>query len=441
MSQAAAPLWICFLPQLVSVTGDSFGQRSSRVYHHGNRRRFILSLVVVSCLQMFLVLSVIQIALPSTVTIIYKTEDHKTFDYCDLPGNEASEHCYAQGPLTIYKALYMCPMLLLDGLINIFYYIGEASMYCQPLGVLMLVLTALTSSFIIAPMQEWFDLKGAKSVSVVAILLGLVGAVVCLLERSVVDDSQDENGQPPTDENLNADRQSTAVVGQPPSSLLNRIAAHLPLLGPFVMLSFTYALYFVLMLYYNDTCKVNMWGYNAFDQVVLPLYIFPMFVLVEMVPPLNRYFDDKPVGSARPPASAYHPIATEDADDGAAATPTSETAETFVEAARHAWVELTENRCAGLLNMFIYRLLINARAMAYTYIAVRYNLSSSYLELTLIRVVLSWMASLGLVLVVPRFIDAAEDERRKLKDPVNIGIKVVGTALIVGSLLIINKDD
>jgi hypothetical protein len=214
------------------------------------------------------------------------------------------------------------------------------------------------------------------------------------------------------------------------------------------MLSLTYALYFVVMLYYNDTCKVNMWGYNSYDQVVLPLYIFPMFMIVETIPALNRYFSDKPISGASITATAYYPISTDDlggtdTQERSRLTTISDEGEneTFLQAAKHAWQELTENRCAGLINIFIYRLLINARGMVYTYIAVRYNLSSSYLELTLMRVVLSWMASLCLVLVVPKFIAAEEDERRKLKDPLNVGIKIVGTALIVGSLVIINKDN
>ena len=32
----------------------------------------------------------------------------------------------------------LCPMLLLNGVVNIFYYLGEATLYKQPLGVLLL---------------------------------------------------------------------------------------------------------------------------------------------------------------------------------------------------------------------------------------------------------------------------------------------------------------
>ena len=70
----AAPLWICFLPQLVSVTGDCIGQRTARTYMtNSSRRRFVLGLVMVSSIQMFVVLTIIQLALPATTTIIYET--------------------------------------------------------------------------------------------------------------------------------------------------------------------------------------------------------------------------------------------------------------------------------------------------------------------------------------------------------------------------------
>jgi hypothetical protein len=79
--------------------------------------------------------------------------------------------------------------------------------------------------------------------------------------------------------------------------------------------------------------------------------------------------------------------------------------------------------------------------MAYTYVAVVYNLSSSYLELTLIRVVLSWVASLALVMMVPSFIRATEVEQLKMKDRQNLAAKVVGSLAIVGSLVIIHYVD
>jgi hypothetical protein len=183
----------------------------------------------------------------------------------------------------------------------------------------------------------------------------------------------------------------------------------LPLLAPFLLLSFAYALYFVIMLLYNDRCKINMWGYNAFDQVSFPVYMFAVFFIVDFIAPCRQHirWDDQQEDSV-------------------------------VQAVVVTFRELTANRCAGLWHMFIYRLLINTRAVAYTYITVQYNLSSSYLELTLIRVVLSWIASLLLVLFVPRFIRSEPLEQLKLRDWVNLSLKCLGTCAIVGSLLVIH---
>lgn len=439
----------------------------------------MIGLIAVSSVQMFVVLSIIQLALPETTTIIYEKVNGTTVDFCSQPENRGDDRCFAQGPLTIYRALDLCPLLLVNGLLNIVYYLGEASMYRQPLGVLMLVLAALTSSFIIAPLQEWFSLDGAKQVSGAAIALGVFGAVCCLVERTppspppvfVSDRMTDDEPVPSSaslriqglvesDEDISSSaggdslpRFSSAAAETAPlnstdnhrssfgsrgDSLSNgknsrssgrptkvnvpcwtprvravwaRAKTILPLFGPFLMLSFAYALYFVIMLLYNDRCKINMWGYNAYDQVTFPVYMFAVFFMVDSISVCKRN------------------IRWDERQD-----------ESMIESCKVCFKELTDNRCAGLVNMFVYRLLINARAVAYTYITVQYNLSSSYLELTLIRVVLSWMASLVLVLLLPAFIQSEQLEQQKLKDWLNLLLKVVGTCAIVGSLIIIHYE-
>ena len=393
----------------------------------------------VSCLQMLLVLTILQLAAPSMTKIIYETKNHTTVDYCSEPDHDASL-CYSQGPLTIYRAVGLCPMLLFNGVLNLFYYFGEASMYNQPLGVLMIVLAALASSFIIAPMQSWFHLDGAKNVNVWAILLGVVGAVLCLIERTpkkkVPDASErdtdfNNNGSCSSLPPIHGSGERGALISPRRISDNNNnqmvrrycllLLRYLPLLGPFALLSFTYALYFVIMLYYNDSCKVNMWGYNSYDQVTLPLYFFPVFLGMEVI------------SSLIPARWSLLSLTT--------TTPTADPRpvdETFLQACAHVVRELTDKKGAGLAHVFLYRLLINSRAVAYTYIAVVYDLSSSYLQLTLIRVVLSWIASVVLVLVVPKWIVAEVKEQEKFKDPMNITLKVAGSLAIVGSLMIIH---
>jgi hypothetical protein len=425
-----------------------------------SRRRFLICMCIVSCLQMFIVLSAIQLAAPKLTTVIYEVKNHTTVDYCDSEEGRNSTWCYAQGPLTIYRAIGSCPLLLLNGIVNLAYYLGEAALYQQSLGVLMLVLAALSSSFIIAPLQDAAGLRGGGGVPAGVLVLGICGAIVCVVERKPkpsavqpVPATQDEEGgvdnvrasgagSVNTDEEkgdsekspltpdgkaqaqFHSQRQvqSQAVIveeGDEPLTgaekarrMCLKVLSYVPLLLPFGALATVYAVYFVLMLLYNDQCKSNMWGYNSVDQVLLPLYLLLMFIVIDVCPkPLRNTF-----------------TANEDKQ------------ESFVQAFKGAVGQMLSNKGEGLLNLFTYRLLINGRALVYSYIAVRFDLSTSYLQLTLIRVVLSWLASLFLVLVFPRFIRTESEEQAKLKDRVNIALKILGTVLIVGSLLLLHKN-
>jgi hypothetical protein len=58
----------------------------------------------------------------------------------------------------------------------------------------------------------------------------------------------------------------------------------------------------------------------------------------------------------------------------------------------------------GFWTLFAYRLLTNGRAIAYFYLAVMYELDKVYVELTLIRIVLSWGAAMIISALVPNFI-------------------------------------
>ena len=65
--------------------------------------------------------------------------------------------------------------------------------------------------------------------------------------------------------------------------------------------------------------------------------------------------------------------------------------ESLGQAVRTTWQKLAANNYRGLATIFFYRLLINGRAIAYFFLAVQFNLDQVYVELTLIRIVLSWV--------------------------------------------------
>jgi hypothetical protein len=433
----AAPLWLCFLAQGMSVIGDSFGQRTARVYHHSSRRHFITALAVVSCLQMFVGLTIVQLARPEFTKQIWTNNatDSKApqYDFCKV--NPQDEHCYHQGPLTIYRAVGDCPLLFTDELINIFYYLGEAALYSQPLGLLLLVMASLSSAFIISPLQTWLHIGTTGSIPVAVIIMGIAGALMCVVERNPKHGQEDYDEIAGSHDNDNhggphasddPPSMEQVHIGMTRSSLVHQInkAVHedeqhhypwyvklfrlMPLIVPFTLLSLTYALYFLVMKYFNDTCKLNAWGYNAFDQVALPPFVFGMFFLVDAFQWTRTKFES-------------------DEDQK----------ETYLEAIKATYVEMTSNKCAGFWHCFAYRGLVNARAMIYTYLAIQYDLNQVYLQLTLIRVALSWVGSVVLVLVIPKFIQTSNKERAIILDKVNLALKVMGTVCIVTALILL----
>eukprot|EP00760_Papus_ankaliazontas_P008166 PhM_4_TR13681/c0_g1_i1/m.75395 len=530
----AAPLWLCFVAQGMSVIGDAFGQRTSRVAHKQSRRRFIMALAIVSPLQMLIGLGIIQLIGPSITMQVWNSYENGTkYDFCEV--NPDDDRCFHQGPLTIPKALGHCPYLPFDELINIFYYLGEAMLYAQPLGLLLLVMASLSSSFIIAPLQKWLDVGKTGHIPPLVIVFGIVGAVLCIIERepkkhhhssnhhsrttsnagsrprtprktlenpisetqqqeveeeeeqrALYDDNSNNNNNNSNSVNAAADddtcscsssgsssspsvtdygaleegggggvksrsrsssshnhahhyytntihagvsqrafRDSVAQVVEEnnndavaltphhidaPVPFHKKIMRLMPLMVPFALLAVTYALYFVMQVYYTETCKMNTWGFNAFDQVALPPFVFGMFFLVDSFQWTRTRFE-------------------EEADQH----------ESFAGAFKAMVAEQTGNRFEGFWTMFVYRGFINARAMIYTYLAVLYDLNKVYLQLTLIRVALSWAGALVLVLVVPKFIRTSHHEKLTILDPVNLSLKIVGTVAIVASLVILQQ--
>ncbi len=69
------PLWVVLAVQSVSVIGDLFGQRCSRAYHSQSRRKFMISLTTMSCLQMLVVLGFIQLAFPHLSSVVYGADN------------------------------------------------------------------------------------------------------------------------------------------------------------------------------------------------------------------------------------------------------------------------------------------------------------------------------------------------------------------------------
>eukprot|EP00455_Lapot_gusevi_P011913 TRINITY_DN15580_c0_g1_i2.p1 TRINITY_DN15580_c0_g1~~TRINITY_DN15580_c0_g1_i2.p1 ORF type:complete len:303 (-),score=110.07 TRINITY_DN15580_c0_g1_i2:108-1016(-) len=178
---------------------------------------------------------------------------------------------------------------------------------------------------------------------------------------------------------------------------------------PFLILSLTYSLWFVTQKLFNNSYRTNVFGYTSIDQVLAPLYMLAFLIIVDFIPICKR-----------------------------ALVSPQEQRETIGQAIRTTWQKLIAHNGRGFWTIFAYRFLINARAMAYFYLGVIYNLDVVYVELTLSRIVMSWIVAVVVCAFFPQFIGMSELEQKTVFAPWNVIGKAVGTAIIIVALVMIN---
>jgi len=208
-----------------------------------------------------------------------------------------------------------------------------------------------------------------------------------------------------------------------------------------------------MMKFFDDRCAINMWGYNSVDQVLLPFFLYPSIAIAGCLWTLICGREETDVERAsRLPFTRFESGSVASINDGWDEEDVSSRLEEHFARDVHdvkdsepfhkAIMRTAREDCggcfAGLAWMFLYRLLINIRAIGYTYLVARYDLNSAYLELTLVRVVMSWLGSLVLVLGAPRFIGASADEQQEVKSPASLVLKVFGSAAITTTLVLLN---
>ncbi|GAM18457.1 hypothetical protein SAMD00019534_016320, partial [Acytostelium subglobosum LB1] len=483
MNKEKPPFLVLLGAQLLSVVGDSFGQRCSRVSFKHSPRHMMIGLCLMTAIQMFVIFSILQLALPVSITgAIYinnvkvpcfeQLDVQGKIEDCTLPPNSNCTviPCKSQGPFSMFHSIALHPFLLCNGAFNIIYYNGEVMLYKEPLGLLFLVIAALSSTFLINPLNKIFGQPINQPIPPLIYVFGILGSILSVIEFSpkplvtskdgtaniqnadeqspqgLINDVEEDNAgktgkydesvdysydkkdedheypiikslQNETDPLLN---DNVVIIPQPDSpyvkkdwkywlSIVGRVAMmSLRILIPMMLLCLANALWMETSLFYNNDFRVNAFGYNSLDQILLPFYLFPFMLIVDFIPPLKKVI-----------------LTEEDAS------------ESLLTAIKNTWTETKHWKNLG--SLFLYRFLINSRAIIYFYLAIEYDLTLVYLELTLIRVVLNWIGAVILNLLVPKFINATAEERRKTFLPVNIILKCAGTAGVVASLIILNK--
>lgn len=345
-----APLWLVFLVQGTSVVGDTLGQRATRLHFKGSSRRMLMALTIVSALQVLVILGALQAFLPASVSgAIYDSSGdqlpcYREVDwqgrlpsYCSGAAHNCTVvPCPSQGPASVPRSIGLHPLLLLNGLQSIVYYIGEVLLYQQPMGLVLIVMASLVSSFVIAPFEALFGIHEAH-VPPTVIGLGIVGAVACVVELPLSHEQQAlplrklygaawralRRGdwravcgrQPQTGRSCStgvdvpAYRPLDAIADYGPKKVPLSAAVDEPaeegneeeegesesvgghvlrIAVPFVMLALIYSAWFVTQKVFNAEYRTNMYGYTSLDQVMGPLYLLPTLFLIDRIGPLRR---------------------------------------------------------------------------------------------------------------------------------------------------------
>lgn len=389
-----------FFSQLASVVAEVFGQRASRIHHQGNTHRFLLSTVIFSSVQASITLLGTDLFLSDRVT-------------------------HSQGFVRLVTHdLFHTPMVYFNALNNAVYWAAQAVLLKEPLGVVSIVIGFLVASFFVVPVQWALGMPTDSLPSAPVALLALVGGVLSVIEFKAdhetppgevppleleIDQDQDLAG----DLALDLDQELEGLVPpqppQPPQPPLHLRAApevirrDLPAISPtrlathllpaWMVLVATTSLGLVQTTYLEKKNGLNMFGYAAQDQVLLPLFTIPLAIAMD-----------------RPALGQWRAVAAQ------------------------TWREFS------LPTMIGYRGLSFAREFAFFFLATRFNLSSVYMEMTLLRIVLAWVAGVAVVVTIPSFVAVTQEEAERVtKDRRNQLMKAVSAVVITAVLALIRS--
>jgi len=226
-----APLGFLILIQFIGVVGDTLSQRCLRVVHNYSYRRFLTSVSIISALVVFICLSIFQIfysdsarrvdklflvsqntSSSNTIQNSSSSSYWKMINICSpeetseanlinfnltwidrIALEEKKKSCFSQGPLTIWRILYACPVLILICFLNLPLYFSYPILLRDASGIVLFSIALTAAALLVQPLDQFegenggeedgtTDLIGVKAIS---ILLGIVGAVVCTFEKKI----------------------------------------------------------------------------------------------------------------------------------------------------------------------------------------------------------------------------------------------------------------
>lgn len=185
----------------------------------------------------------------------------------------------------------------------------------------------------------------------------------------------------------------------------------LGVLAAFGVLALTAGIGIVITTYFEKRAGLNMFGYAAIDQVLLPVTSLPIAWLLYQWP------------------AALHLLGEPAADIAASRGGAPGTGRSFWGVMTQTWAEMKPHIFSTLLP---YRGTMFAREFVFFYLATAFSdINSVYLTMTLVRVVLCWLASLLACSYLSKWVGISKAEAAATLHPANLILRGIGSALIV----------
>ena len=318
MGHSVPPFGYILLAQSLGAFSELFGQRLGRQCHRHSNIRMLISASTFSSAQSIVLLGIGQLFLPTTLT-------------------------GGQGSLTMIQQVAKYPGLLVNAVNNAIYWLAMIILLKEPLGPLLVVLGFLCASFLVGPFESVVGLPGGTGLPADAVILGIIGALLCVIELPLSDAngcmarllpcvswaprqyaSFEAAGKPSTTK-IDADALPAAqsespsdadtieseaqpVIDQPTSGTeagteateTKASQSHPPrnwlhalwIAAAFAVLALTSAIGIVFMTYYETVAGLSSFGYAAVDSGFLPLTMLPLAALIDMSPYLRGWIGE-----------------------------------------------------------------------------------------------------------------------------------------------------
>ena len=425
------------LVQLFAVSSDTMLQRAFRVEYQGSSRRSILAATIGAAVVTAIAILMFQYGLPLKLTSKcfqdeglnnccdhYDEDDAKDHDEFDPPRCGLGGPDVSQGVTTAFETLYLYPLLLLNGLTAVLYHVAEVIILKHSVGQVLKVNACLCSTFLIPPIVRILvPFDNVEPIPPLLVCLAAVGATLtalspvqwkymfsCFRSSAVQDKSllarNEEEIRPIMMEKGKKKKHETSV-----SSSSSSLAAAFALSIAVATMLFSSALWASFHRYAQNECGVNHTGYVAVDQVVGGVYIL-VYVVSISSEPLKGIL-----------------LWKEDVDSG----------ESFKDALSRTLKQSTSNGYRGLILIALAKLFATLRLVGQFYLLVKYNPALVMLEMNITRLLISWIATLVMVVLIPSVLDISEKERERALDTWMLLLKFAGSSILIGLLAVANS--